>query len=78
MHNVLTYVFGNAKKHGEIPRDALYLDASSSAWTFDGWDVKPELPPAWVRWKPPKPRTDLLEREWVVHGLLRVSGSPRS
>jgi hypothetical protein len=72
MHNVLTYVFDNAKKHGEIPRDAPQLDPFSSAWTFDGWDRLVELPPEPFRWKPPVPRTERLERDWIAHGLLRV------
>jgi putative transposase len=75
MRNVLAYVFGNAKKHGEIPRDALYVDYLSSA--FDGWDLKIELPPEKVRWRPPKPRTDLLRRDWIGFGLLRVGDAPR-
>src|SRR6185503_7599973 len=33
MNTLLRYVFGNAKKHGEIPRDAAVLDPYSSAWT---------------------------------------------
>ena len=76
MHNVLAYVFGNAKKHGEIPRDALHLDPYSTAWTFD--DLPVELPKANERWKPPRPMTELLKRQWIVHGLLRVGGAPRA
>lgn len=78
MKNVLAYVFGNAKKHGLIPRDAAEIDYVSSAWTFDGWNVKIDLPPERVRWKPPRPRTELLRRDWIAFGLLRVSGAPRS
>ena len=78
MHNVLAYVFGNAKKHGIIPRDALVLDSGSSAWTFEGWDLRVELPPDKNRWKPPRPRTRLLRKDWIAHGLLRVSSVPRS
>jgi hypothetical protein len=78
MRSVLAYVFGNAKKHGLIARDSREIDYLSSAWTFDGWDLKIELPPERVRWKPPKPRTSLLRRDWIAHGLLRVSGAPRS
>jgi REP element-mobilizing transposase RayT len=78
MHSVLQYVFGNAKKHGLIPRDAAKLDPASSAWTFDGWDVKVPLPDPKLRWKPPEPRTALLKHDWVVHGLLPLGGSPRS
>jgi hypothetical protein len=69
---------GNAKRHGLIPRDALLLDPQSSAWSFDGWDLAIETPPEKIRWKPPKPRTDLLKRDWLLVGLLRVAGSPRS
>jgi putative transposase len=72
MHNVLAYVFGNAKKHGEIPREALELDPFSSAWTFDGWDRRVELPPERVRWQAPEARTELLRRDWIAYGLLRV------
>ena len=78
MRNVLAYVFGNAKKHGVIPRDALLLDGYSSAWTFDGWNLPIDLPPEKIRWKPPKPRTDLLRRDWIAFGLLRVSDAPKS
>jgi putative transposase len=78
MRSVLAYVFGNAKKHGLIPRDAAEIDYLSSAWTFDGWDVRVELPPERIRWKPPDPRTDLLKRDWISYGLLRVSDAPRS
>ena len=77
MHNVLTYVFGNAKKHGEMPRDARELDGFSSAWTFDGWDLPVDLPPESCRWTPPEPRTELLKRDWIAYGLLRVGGAPR-
>ena len=72
MNNVLAYVFGNAKKHGQIPHDAALLDPFSSAWTFDGWDRPVELPPEELRWTPPEPRTELLRRDWIAHGLLRV------
>jgi putative transposase len=78
MHNVLAYVFGNAKKHGEMPRDALELDPFSSAWTFDGWDRPVDLPADWYRWAVPEPRTELLKRDWVTYGLLPLSGAPRS
>ena len=78
MRNVLAYVFGNAKKHGVIPRDAGVIDYLSSAWTFDGWDVKVVLPPEKIRWKPPKLRTELLRRDWIGFGLLRVGDAPRS
>jgi putative transposase len=78
MNNVLAYVFGNAKKHGHIPLHAIEIDYLSSAWTFDGWDTRVLLPPEPSRWKPPEPRTDLLKREWVAYGLLRVRGAPRS
>ena len=77
MNRVLAYVFGNAKKHGEIPRDALVLDHFSSAWTFDGWDQEVELPPEKHRWPPPAPRTELLARDWIAYGLLRLGGAPR-
>src|SRR5262245_11990529 len=76
MHAVLQYVFGNAKRHGLIPRDALVIDAWSTAWTFDGWDMKIEKPPDRLLWDPPKPWTSLLEKDWIVHGLLRVAHCP--
>jgi REP element-mobilizing transposase RayT len=72
MHHVLAYVFGNAKKHGVIPRDADWLDPASSAWTFDGWQEPVVLPPEELRWQAPTPRTELLKRDWIAHGLLRV------
>jgi REP element-mobilizing transposase RayT len=76
MHSVLQYVFGNAKRHGLIPRDALVIDPWSTAWTFDGWDMKIDKPPDRLRWDPPEPRTTLLEKDWIVHGLLRVARCP--
>jgi len=78
MRNVLAYVFGNAKKHGLIPRDAVEIDYASSAWTFDGWDVEPLLPDAKLRWKPPEPKTPLLKSEWRLYGALPIAGCPRS
>ena len=76
MNNVLAYVFGNAKKHGHIPLHAIEIDYLSSAWTFDGWDTRVLLPPEAIRWRPPAPRTDLLKREWIAYGLLRMGGAP--
>lgn len=35
--HAIVYVLQNAKKHGEVPRDAAWLDAYSSAAQFDGW-----------------------------------------
>jgi putative transposase len=78
MHNVLAYVFGNAKKHGIIARDALEIDYLSSAYAFDGWDLPVVKPPENMRFEPPKPTTELLRTQWRMHGLLRVVGSPRS
>jgi putative transposase len=78
MHSVLRYVFGNAKKHGLMPLDAPLLDGLSSAWTFDGWDLKIVPPDERLRWKPPRPRTDLLKRDWIAYGLLRVADGPRA
>jgi len=79
MNTLLRYVFGNAKKHGEIPRDAAMLDPYSSAWTFDGWDVKLARPPDVEHWPRPRPRTRLLRIDWIaMGGLLPIAGSPRS
>ena len=78
MYNVLAYVFGNAKKHGLIPADELRGDPASSAWTFDGWDVAVEAPPDELRWTPPEPRTELLRRNWITQGLLRLGAAPRA
>lgn len=77
MYNVLAYVFGNAKKHGIIPADALCADPGSSAWTFDGWDLPVDAPPQKARWTPPQPRTQLLQRDWITNGLLRLGAAPR-
>jgi hypothetical protein len=78
MNTVLRYVFGNAKKHGEIPRDALVHDPYSTAWTFDGWDVAIPPPPGVEHWPRVVPRTRLLKVDWIAWGLLPVAGGPRS
>lgn len=74
MSAVLRYVFNNAKKHGEIPSDAIVLDPFSTAWTFDGWDVDIPKPKNAEHWPRPVPRTRLLEKDWITHGLLSVRG----
>lgn len=78
MYNVLAYVFGNAKRHGIIAASELRADPASSAWTFDGWDRPVEAPPEELRWTPPEPRTELLRRNWITHGLLRLGAAPRA
>lgn len=78
MHNVLRYVFGNGKKHGEIPADAIMLDPYSTAWLFDGWDIDFEKPKNGDHWPRPAPRTRLLKIDWITHGLLKVKGAPRT
>lgn len=76
MHAVLRYVFGNAKKHGLIPVDALTLDPYSTAWTFDGWDHPIPTPGNSEHWPRPAPRTRLLQRDWIAYGLIAVGGAP--
>ena len=78
MNNVLRYVFGNAKRHGVIPPDAAVLDDYSSAWTFDGWDVKLRPPVGVDHWPRPHPRTRLLRIDWIGGGLLPIAAAPRA
>lgn len=74
MSAVLRYVFNNAKKHGEIPADAIMLDPYSTAWTFDGWEVDIPKPKNCEHWPRPRPRTRLLEKDWITQGLLSIAG----
>lgn len=76
MSAVLRYVFNNAKKHGELPPDAIVLDPYSTAWTFDGWDVDIPKPKNADHWPRPTPRTRLLEKDWITSGLLSRAGGP--
>jgi putative transposase len=72
IHSVLRYVFGNAKRHGLVPQNAVTLDGYSSAWTFDGW-VEPI--PRFIgvdHWPRPLARTELLRRDWIAYGLLSL------
>ena len=77
MHQVLRYVFGNAKKHGLIAPDAVVLDPYSSAWTFDGWVEPVPRILGGEHWPRPIARTDLLRRDWIAHGLLSMKSRPR-
>jgi REP element-mobilizing transposase RayT len=78
MYAVLRYVFGNAKKHGLIARDARVLDPYSSAWTFDGWDVELKPPLGLEHWPRPKPKTRLLRIDWIARGLIPLGAAPAS
>lgn len=75
VRNALVYVLQNAKKHGDVARDA--FDAYSSAAWFDGWTVDP---PALLAIRPPvaAPRTWLLRVGWLRHGLIGPQELPRS
>ncbi len=76
MHAVLRYVFGNAKRHGLIPADAIALDPCSSAWRFAGFDVCFAMPAGMEHVPRPTPRTRLLRRDWLAWGLVPVAGAP--
>lgn len=75
MRTVLRYVFGNAKKHGLIPRDAKRLDPFSSAIAFEWWDAP--LPDHPLKSKIPRvrPRTQLLA-DTFLFDRLRLDESP--
>jgi putative transposase len=74
MNAVLRYVFGNSKKHGELPPDALVFDAYSTAWAFDGWEVPLPTPKNTEHWPRPAPRTRLLKIDWITDGVLSLTG----
>ncbi len=76
MHAVLRYVFGNAKRHGIIPADAIALDPYSSAWRFRGFDVELPIPAGREHVPRPAPRTRLLGEDWLAWGLVPVAGAP--
>jgi REP element-mobilizing transposase RayT len=75
MRTVLRYVFGNAKKHGLIPRTSKKLDPYSSAIAFEWWDVP--LPDHPLKAKIPRvrPRTQLLGHTFLYEPL-RLDESP--
>ena len=66
MHNVLSYIFANAKKHGVIPNEPDVYDVYSTASRFLGFP-RGETEP----WPRPKPRTAMLSRWWRAHGPVR-------
>lgn len=76
MHAVLRYVFGNAKRHGIMPADAIALDPYSSAWTFGGFDIRFPTPAGVEHVPRPRPRTRLLRKDWLAWGLVPVAGAP--
>lgn len=77
--NTLLYVLQNAKKHGEAGAAAPFLDPHSSAAWFDGWvDRAARDPTEDSSWRPPRPRTWLLEVGWRQRGLLRTTDSPKA
>jgi REP element-mobilizing transposase RayT len=79
VRNALLYVLQNEKKHGEAPREGRFLDPHSSAAWFDGWqDRGPRDPGEDGSWRPPRPRTWLLERGWRRRGLLRTTDAPKA
>lgn len=66
MHNVLSYIFSNAKKHGTIPNDPRFYDTYSTAWRFFGFPLH-----GTDHWPRPKPRTAMLAWWWQGHGPVR-------
>jgi len=77
MRNVLRYVFGNAKKHGLIPRTSTRLDVYSTAWMFAEWDRPLPHFLGGEHWPRPHPRTELLRFSLGVEGELVVTDAPR-
>ncbi len=75
MRTVLRYVFGNAKKHGLIPRDARELDPFSSAMAFDWWDAPPPDHPLKAKIPRVEPRTTLLAHTFLYEPL-RLDEAP--
>lgn len=79
--NALLYVLQNAKKHGHAARSESFLDPHSSAAWFDGWvdvDRRTRDPTAERSWRPPRPRTWLLDVGWRARGLLRTTNAPKA
>jgi putative transposase len=72
MKNVLAYVFGNAKKHGAVPKESRMPDVFASGMLFDGWDVKLQVF-RFDDWPQPRPRTPMLRRWWRLHGPLKFA-----
>jgi REP element-mobilizing transposase RayT len=66
MHNVLSYIFSNGKKHGAIPNEERVIDLFSTVWRFFGYRMRGA-----EHWPRPKPRTAMLERWWRAHGPVR-------
>ena len=66
MHNVLSYVFGNAKRHRAIPDAPGVVDVYSTTWRFFGFPTR-----GTEHWPRPKPRTAMLQRWWRAHGPVR-------
>lgn len=76
--NTLLYVLQNAKKHGEAAASQPLLDPHSSAAWFDGWGDRARDPTEDGSWRPPRPRTWLLDVGWRRRGLLRTTDAPHS
>jgi putative transposase len=77
MRHALVYVLMNFKKHARTARP---LDAMSSAYWFDGWEVHPRTgdPPARQTEEAPvwHPRTWLARSGWRRHGLIEANERP--
>lgn len=66
MHNVLSYVFSNGKKHGVVPNEPDMMDLYSTTWCFLGLTAKNS-----EHWPRPSPRTAMLKSWWRAHGPVR-------
>jgi len=77
VRNVLSYVFQNYKKHGDIAFGPV-VDRHSSAAHFEGWLVPVFTFPDVARWTKPPLRTWMLREGWKRHGLLLPSERPAS
>jgi REP element-mobilizing transposase RayT len=79
VRHAIVYVLMNHKKH---LTGAVRVDSASSAFWFDGWNVRPKIrePPGWVAGEAAPimhPRTWLARLGWHRHGLIRANERPR-
>lgn len=74
VRNALVYILNNGRKHGEVSRTALVLDACSSARWFTGWSI------ARTAREDPSPlqpaTTALLRYLWQRHGKIHPLEMP--
>lgn len=81
VRNALAYVLNNARRHAAqrgVKLAASFIDACSSALSFDGWLDLPEGAKERAASDPPvaTPHTWLLRAGWRRHGLLSIREVP--